>query len=93
MPVKIYHPKRGYVLTNNNFEVDELLAEGGVIVKKNREAEPVPVPDPETVQEENSIGDVEPVQEENLIGDVEPYKPEPAPVVTRKPAQRKSKLI
>jgi hypothetical protein len=81
MPVKIYHPKRGYVLTNNNFEVDELLAEGGVIVKKNREAEPVPVPDPETVQEEN------------LIGDVEPYKPEPAPAVTRKPAQRKSKLI
>lgn len=77
MPVKIYHPKRGYVLTNNNFEVDELLAEGGVIVKKNREAEPTP----------------EPVQEENLIGDVEPYKPEPAPAVTRKPAQRKSKLI
>lgn len=81
MPIKIYHPKRGYVLTNNNFEVDELLAEGGVIVKKNREAEPVQEPTPE------------PVQEENLIGDVEPYKPEPAPAVTRKPAQRKSKLI
>lgn len=79
MPVKIYHPKRGYVLTNNNFEVDELLAEGGVIVKKNREAEPEPIP--------------EPVQEENLIGDAEPYKPEPTPAVTRKPAQRKSKLI
>lgn len=83
MPIKIYHPKRGYVLTNNNFEVDELLAEGGVIVKKNREAEPVPVPDPEPVQEENLIGDVEP----------KPYKLEPTPAVTRKPAQRKSKLI
>lgn len=81
MPVKIYHPKRGYVLTNNNFEVDELLAEGGVIVKKNREAEPVQEPVPE------------PVQEESLIGDVEPYRPEPTPAVTRKPAQRKSKLI
>ena len=79
MPIKIYHPKRGYVLTNNNFEVDELLAEGGVIVKKNREA----VPDPEPVQEENLIGDVDP----------KPYKLEPTPAVTRKPAQRKSKLI
>jgi len=81
MPVKIYHPKRGYVLTNNNFEVDELLAEGGVIVKKNREAEPIPEPIPE------------PVQEENLIGDTEAFKPEPTPAVARKPAQRKSKLI
>ena len=77
MPVKIYHPKRGYVLTNNNFEVDELLAEGGVIVKKNREAEPM-----------SSLA-----QEDDLIGDVESLKPEPTPAVTRKPAQRKSKLI
>lgn len=81
MPIKIYHPKRGYVLTNNNFEVDELLAEGGVIVKKNRDAEPEPIPEP--VQEDNLIGDAEP----------EPYKLEPTPAVTRKPAQRKSKLI
>ena len=89
MPVKIYHPKRGYVLTTNNFEVDELLAEGGVIIKKNREAEPTPEPIPEPIPEPTP----EPVQEENLIGDVEPYKPEPTPAVTRKPAQRKSKLI
>lgn len=79
MPIKIYHPKRGYVLTNNNFEVDELLAEGGVIIKKNREAEPA--------------SDPEPVQEDNLIGDVEPLRLEPTPAVTRKPARRKSKLI
>lgn len=77
MPVKIYHPKRGYVLTNNNFEVDELLAEGGVIVKKNREAEPT-----------SSLA-----QEDDLIGDVETLKPEQVAVVTRRPAQRKSKLI
>lgn len=77
MPVKIYHPKRGYVLTNNNFEVDELIAEGGVIVKKNREAEPM-----------SSLA-----QEDDLIGDVESLKPEQVAVVTRKPAQRKSKLI
>lgn len=77
MPVKIYHPKRGYVLTNNNFEVDELLAEGGVIVKKNREAEPM-----------SSLA-----QEDDLIGDVESLKPEQVAVVTRRPAQRKSKLI
>ena len=77
MPIKIYHPKRGYVLTNNNFEVDELLAEGGVIVKKNREAEPM-----------SSLA-----QEDDLIGDVESLKPEQVAVVTRRPAQRKSKLI
>lgn len=77
MPVKIYHPKRGYVLTNNNFEVDELLAEGGVIVKKNREAEPM-----------SSLA-----QEDDLIGDVESLKPEQVAVVTRRPAQLKSKLI
>lgn len=77
MPVKIYHPKRGYVLTNNNFEVDELLAEGGVIIKKNREAEPM-----------SSLA-----QEDDLIGDVESLKPEQVAVVTRRPAQRKSKLI
>lgn len=77
MPIKIYHPKRGYVLTNNNFEVDELLAEGGVIVKKNREAEPM-----------SSLA-----QEDDLIGDVESLKPEQVAVVTRRPAKRKSKLI
>jgi len=77
MPVKIYHPKRGYVLTNNNFEVDELLAEGGVIIKKNREAEPM-----------SSLA-----QEDDLIGDVESLKPEQVAVVTRRPAHRKSKLI
>lgn len=78
MPIKIYHPKRGFVLTNNNFEVDDLLAEGGKIVKKNREVDPI-----EPVKESTH----------SLIGDIDTLEVEPAPAVIKPQIKRKSRLI
>lgn len=34
---KIYHPKRGFVITTDQALIDEILAEGGQVVLKNRE--------------------------------------------------------
>lgn len=34
---KIYHPKRGFVITTDQVLIDEILAEGGQVVLKNRE--------------------------------------------------------
>ena len=37
MPIKVYHPDHGFVLTNDKAEIDILVAKGGKIVTKNRE--------------------------------------------------------
>lgn len=34
---KIYHSKRGFVITTDQALIDEILAEGGQVVLKNRE--------------------------------------------------------
>ncbi len=39
MPIKIYHPDHGFVLTNDNAEIAGLLAKGGKVIVKNKEAE------------------------------------------------------
>ena len=38
MPIKVYHPAHGFVLTNDQAEADLLVFNGGKIVIKNREA-------------------------------------------------------
>lgn len=38
MPIKVYHPDHGFVLTNDQTEIDMLVAKGGKIVIKNNEA-------------------------------------------------------
>lgn len=38
MPIKVYHPDHGFVLTGDQREVDALVAKGGKIVIKNKEA-------------------------------------------------------
>lgn len=37
--LKIYSEKRGIVLTNDQKTIDEILAEGGRVIKKNSEIE------------------------------------------------------
>jgi hypothetical protein len=37
MPIKIYHPDHGIVLTNEKDVIDSLVAKGGKIIKKNKE--------------------------------------------------------
>lgn len=38
MPIKVYHPDHGFVLTNDQTEIDALVAKGGQIVVKCKEA-------------------------------------------------------
>ena len=81
---KIYHPERGFVITTDQTLIDEILAEGGQVVLKNREID----------QPLDDLIRQEPVEEtpETLIS--EPVKemetPEPLPAVI-KPKHR-SKL-
>lgn len=37
MPIKIFHPDHGFVLTGDQQEADALVAKGGKIVIKNKE--------------------------------------------------------
>lgn len=37
MPIKVYHPDHGFVLTNDQTEIDMLVAKGGKVVIKNSE--------------------------------------------------------
>lgn len=67
---KIYHPKRGFVITTDQALIDEILAEGGQVVLKNRE---IDQPLDDLIRQEPLIS--EPVKEMET--------PEPLPAVIK----------
>lgn len=74
---KIYHPKRGFVITTDQALIDEILAEGGQVVLKNREIDQ-PLDDlirQEPVEETPEPLISEPVKEREM--------PEPLPAVIK----------
>jgi hypothetical protein len=65
--MRIFHPDHGYVITNDQQEIDKLLAKGGQVEDKKTPQDPMPEDIKEDVQEHLDMGkdDIE----EDLLGD------------------------
>lgn len=74
---KIYHPKRGFVITTDQALIDEILAEGGQVVLKNRE---IDQPLDDLIRQEPARETPEPLISEPIK---ERETPEPLPAVIK----------
>ena len=86
MPIKVYHPDHGFVLTNDKTEIDMLVAKGGKVVVKNAEIRSVATPNTTNGLRTSGLSQV--IHEKTE----EPPKAEVlAPTFTRQPHHNKRK--
>lgn len=66
--MRIFHPDHGYVITNDQQEIDKLLAKGGQVEDKKTPQDPMPEDIKEDVQEHLDMGKDD-LENDDLLGE------------------------
>lgn len=66
--MRIFHPDHGYVITNDQIEINMLLAKGGQVEDKKTPQDPMPEDIKEDVQEHLDMGKDD-LENDDLLGE------------------------